>query len=251
MKKNNITEFDEYKSNNFNMPDNPEIEELSDEMIDAYLNAIDLETPDLWNRIEVGFEKEYSQMLSETNTNVIEFSNNTAVKKRKASRRYMGLVAAVILITIIAIPIMNLGGRTKSDTKSDNKTSDSVMDNATAKESMDEAPSFDNAYSESASDEAVSSGENYNVAEDDGAEKAPDDKILCANGNIIITEDEQYVLKIKDVISNDYEEYSFVSGDMIIIINPEIILKNDGFQDKLTLVEITINEDGHYEAKIK
>lgn len=261
MKKNNITEFDEY-NNNVNMPDNPEIEDISDEMIDAYLNAAAMETPDLWDKIEVGYNKEYAQIQKETNPNIIEFNADNKAKKRKIPKHYFGLVAAVLLIVIIAIPVMNMGDRTKSDKRS----SDSIA----KEESFDETPSYDEAYSEAASDEissneSVSASDESSYNESDSDEnvdngnytyhneqtKEPDtEKSLCVLGEVT-KQDGQYILEVKDIISNEYEEFSLVSGVKIIIVNYEEITGADNTKDEIILVDITINKEGIFEAKIK
>ncbi len=112
MKKNNITDINEYKKN---MSDstldaalkdvseaNADVEQLSDEMLEAYLDNIDMEIPDLWNRIETGFDAELSNSESKQ-TRVVKW------------RRYAGIAAAVLVIAI-AIPVVLLNNRSnKSD----------------------------------------------------------------------------------------------------------------------------------------
>lgn len=46
---------------NFSEYINPE-NELSEEMLQAYLDATDMETPDLWNRIDEGYALELQQI---------------------------------------------------------------------------------------------------------------------------------------------------------------------------------------------
>lgn len=134
MKKDNITDINEYRSlHNSDMGDNlnnaPDIleEELSEELIQAYLDAADIDTPKLWARVEAGFDREYADMLAtgaDLNNDYTQteeaYSKKTDTGKayrRVIAGKYIGMAAAVILIIILAIPAImsGFGGRTKSD----------------------------------------------------------------------------------------------------------------------------------------
>ena len=117
-----------------------EIEELNDEMLEAYLKLSDEQIPDLWNRIEAGYEEEIKTIKKVKN-------------KKHMVQKYIGLAAAVLFVVIIAIPVSGVMNNKKSDSRSDkveNKTADCVQISGN-----------DNSYYESAcGDEAY--GEMYN-----------------------------------------------------------------------------------------
>ena len=59
----NIIDLNEYKNSQ------EDIEamalDIPDELIDAYLNEVEINTPDLWSKIETGYEKELKLIDSE------------------------------------------------------------------------------------------------------------------------------------------------------------------------------------------
>lgn len=81
--------------------------DMTDEMFQTYIAAVDEETPDLWSRVERGFESEIIRMQSE----------KAAAPRRVIHwKRYMG-IAAVVLICMIAVPLFLMNGnKSKSDT---------------------------------------------------------------------------------------------------------------------------------------
>lgn len=87
---NNMVDFNQYVN-----PDN----ELSEEMLQAYLDATDMETPDLWSRIDAGFDSEVTQI------------NNEKKLNKKRNKKFITFIAAAVLLTLIALPIAMLGGR--------------------------------------------------------------------------------------------------------------------------------------------
>lgn len=101
-----------------------EIEELSEEMLEAYLNVTDEQIPDLWDRIETGYEKEIEQLGIKTESdNVIDIKSRAKTLRRK----YFSLAAAALFIIVIAIPVSSMMKQNKkSDTK--NKADDFAYD---------------------------------------------------------------------------------------------------------------------------
>lgn len=93
-------------------------EELTDEMLQAYLDNVDVETPDLWERIEAGFDVEI-----ENSADAKKNRTNGNTGGRQGLRRYAGLVAAIVVCAIV-IPVAMLSSNNKN-TKNDNVAYDS------------------------------------------------------------------------------------------------------------------------------
>lgn len=97
MKDNNVIDFNLI---------NEENNGISEEMLQAYMNATDIDTPDLWERIDAGFLPEYENYSKEQ-------VKQKKIKKQ-IKKKYFVMAAAVVLVVLIAIPVM-LGGRNKSE----------------------------------------------------------------------------------------------------------------------------------------
>lgn len=109
------------KTDNSNIYDINDIhneEELTDEMLQAYLDNVDVETPDLWERIEAGFDVEI-----ENSADAKKNRTNGNTGGRQGLRRYAGLVAAIVVCAIV-IPVAMLSSNNKN-TKNDNVAYDS------------------------------------------------------------------------------------------------------------------------------
>ncbi len=89
---------------------------LSKQELNAYLSMYDEDTPDLWERIEAGFEEEVN--LSE---NAKKYENKLVSLNKKVKRmRLATVIAACVLITVIAVPVfifsnMHMGRKSESD----------------------------------------------------------------------------------------------------------------------------------------
>lgn len=136
-----------------------------EEIINAYLNQLENDTPDLWDRIEAGLDAyENNGVVSSENTNNeskvanIETINRAEQKRRKKSPiKWIPTVvslAAVLLAAVIVIPYLAGNQRTKSD-------SSMIVNDAVSKDQT-QSPSYDAAadsYEESDAMEGVQ--ENY------------------------------------------------------------------------------------------
>lgn len=107
------------------MSGNKTTDDISDEMLKLYLAASDIETPDLWNRVEQGFEQEIANINHGNYDNravsMDNVKNSAGRKKKFVRRRYAGLAAAV-LICLIAVPVIALlrrENRQKGDVEMD------------------------------------------------------------------------------------------------------------------------------------
>ncbi|MGN0435337.1 MAG: hypothetical protein ACI4D8_01760 [Wujia sp.] len=77
----------------------PGEEMLSDAELEAFYQMAEQDTPDLWNRIETGYQNEI---------NLSKVVDMEAVRKKKVRRKYFGAVAAIVLVVLIAVPTMML-----------------------------------------------------------------------------------------------------------------------------------------------
>ena len=296
--------------------DNDNITELSDEMIQAYLDAADMDTPDLWSRIEDGFDREYADMQNEgmqtNNTsiqqdgmkqdddviNVPEIMENTSniendngsmdnvvqfgkYRFRAKKKKYFGIVAAVILVAIIAIPVLKLGsgGRTKSGDTIDNSVKgefeysgqDGV--DAAASDMMEESEeTYYSADMESAENSQGSDGIADSASADESAAANTKDseavtteasniteygsgveRQICVSGKFDILIDPTATIvmfEVSKVVSNEYDEYDIKPGDRIVVWNAEyVIWHKEALPESNVVFElVSMRDDGLYEA---
>lgn len=115
------------------MHENDDINEIiqDEELTRQYLKAVDLETPDLWDRIEAGisetskvvsFNKDTDSMDTQTQKNLYQGTEQgKAQREKKLHKRkpYMKLLAAAAALLILVVPAwMMLGGnRSKEEDK--------------------------------------------------------------------------------------------------------------------------------------
>lgn len=162
--KNANTQMNAYNQNNqYNQMNDyiPDLDmyEANQDQMDAdikmlYQQSASMDVPDLWNRIEAGFDQEM-----------------VTVKKiqKKRTYRMAGLVAAVVLAVVIAIPVLNMNNRTKDDVME--MTTSAVKEEITEATKDDEAAGDSYAYDtdmevmEDASDDVVMS-EDVDMTED-------------------------------------------------------------------------------------
>ncbi len=97
MKDNNVIDFNLISEENNG---------ISEEMLQAYMDAADIDTPDLWERIDEGFLPEYENYSKE--------QVKQEKTKKQIKKKYFVMAAAVVLVVLIAVPVM-LGGRNKSE----------------------------------------------------------------------------------------------------------------------------------------
>lgn len=100
------------------------IEEMSDEMINSYVDAIGGMTPNLWDRIEAGYEEEIQK------SKTIDFA---AAKARR--RKMLGACAAAVALVAIAVPTMILTRNASTKDKDDTEVITTVKSDFTLNES--------------------------------------------------------------------------------------------------------------------
>ncbi len=122
--------------------DNEELEKL-------YMEALNADVPDYWDKIEAGIAKEKQPAKAD----IISFDAARAKKPEKAKlkTKHAGLIAAAVLMIAVAVPVLalGLGSRKKNDSKSltydsaesvsGDKADDAVMEEYEAAEATTEA----------------------------------------------------------------------------------------------------------------
>ena len=215
---NNMVDFNQYVN-----PDN----ELSEEMLQAYLDATDMETPDLWSRIDAGFDSEVTQI------------NNEKKLNKKRNKKFITFIAAAVLLTLIALPIAMLGGRSNEkdmvtegikdediafEAEAESAAADMDATEASFEENaaMDEVPAEDAEESDNEASIITDSAEN-------AVESAPSEE-LEEDADEEITEPEGEVRAYKAFLFRDsdgyyvcisYDELTFFfeEGDYVLIKN--------------------------------
>lgn len=257
MEKNNVTNLNEYKSE-YLFEDN--IEQMTPEMLEAYERAMDMNTPDLWSRIEAGYDREYATIESERKLE----------KKRRT--KTLTAIAAAILIIVIAVPVMTMQNskkeskgkdKTKNDEKNDYislestnaylEDSEMVSDVQGANPETDLNEKYENvAESESIADNAEAEKENSGS---NGRDNVTDERVIVVRGRFRDVGEDRLELVVDSVDKNEYEEYFVETEDIILIKNPLKIWVMDShwmyYGANVELDSVTVNSEGKYEARIK
>lgn len=227
-------------------------EELTDEMIQAYLDNADIGTPDLWGRIEVGFDAEI-----ENSVDLEESSKkNHNDGGRRGLRRYAGIAAAIVVCAIV-IPVAMLSNNNKNvkneeiDSKDyyDNAADDSditeVQESAEmADESMDMMP-------ESADMTDDIAGDIQQAASSEGSTVLVTLEYVTADNGT----DNVYAT-VQKVISDSGDVRLLADGDVITFINQDQFeemykaynKRADG-EYEIVVTDVTESEDGSYMAR--
>ena len=238
------------KTDNNNIYDINDIhneEELTDEMLQAYLDNVDVETPDLWERIEAGFDVEI-----ENSADAKKNRTNGNTGGRQGLRRYAGLVAAIVVCAIV-IPVAMLSSNNKN-TKNDNAAYDS--DITAAQESAEMAD--DIAEDIQQADSAL----NQNSVSTDCIKA--DDACNQESLTVLVTVEyatadngiENVLATVHKVISYSEDVKLLEDGDVITFINQDEFeemykaynKKTDG-EYEIAVTDVTESGDGSYVAR--
>ena len=145
-----IVDLTEYKDNQEDIE--MMAEDIPDEVLEAYIKEVENSTPDLWSKIEIGYEKE-----------LMSIDNERKLRKKKT----IGIIAAAALITLIAVPVAILSNFNSKENKSDSSIISTVSDKDDAvyyDYAADEMPEFADSddyerFDESAAEETDSENE--------------------------------------------------------------------------------------------
>lgn len=266
---NNITDINKYRENimpdssgfNINEPGVP-VEFVSEEFVNSYLQATSYNTPDLWSRIDAGFE--------------IEAQNVKSKQKQKYKRvsKVVGFVAAAALITIIALPIMKLS----TDSKKEMATESTVMENSVMKDEVNDSVAMEAPYEGAASDSVeemvtessssqspmVDDGTNNQLNMDADSETELEAQLKDIQGiqtdarklKIIVefdfSNENQVVVKITSNVSSEYTEFDINVDDKVILSNPLYIYAMDSmlYTAEITLDSVTVDAEGNITGRI-
>ena len=179
------------------------IEIMPNEMQDAYNSIVSNETPDLWSRIEAGYESEYCNFRKEKH-------QKKAYKHKKA----IVSLAAAILVFLIAVPVASMFSRQK-------KSSDYAgKEDLYMEDKNDTNMNINENIHEQADAEIC---EEINNNQETAAESNEID-VLEADCNINYVDDNHIEFIIRTVISNE-SGINIGEGDAIAVENSGIIPK--------------------------
>lgn len=261
------------KTDNNNIYDINDIhneEELTDEMLQAYLDNVDVETPDLWERIEAGFDVEI-----ENSADAKKNRTNGNTGGRQGLRRYAGLVAAIVVCAIV-IPVAMLSNNNKN-TKNDELYSKDYYDNAAydsditetqesaeiADESMDMMPESADMTDDIAQDiQQADSALNQNSVSTDCIKS--DDAYNQESLTVLVTleyvtadnDTENVLATVHKVISDSEDVKLLEDGDVITFLNQDEFeemykaynKKTDG-EYEIVVTDVTEFGNGSYVAR--
>lgn len=254
-KDNNITNINEYRERmmpdasafNINEPSGS-VEYISEELINSYVWELGNNTPDLWSRIEAGFEEEAKDVIRE--------------RKKNSARvwKTFGYVAAAVLITIIAIPVMKLGTNSEKSEDTMMMTESTTELSGEKSESVAmEAPSESYVESEGAKQEDnVVTNDSQSLEEGSNDIVAikgiqTDARQLKIQGKFIFDDDADIVkFSIKVINDNSYEELVINVGDEITLSNPLFVQTMDSMliETEITLDSIGFDDAGNLTGRI-
>ena len=250
-----------------------QVEFVSDEMVNAYMQTVDMQTPDLWSRIEAGFETENAELIKERKL------------KQARNKKLIGFAAAAVLITVIAIPILSansidkeekmssdyrnevvqeMGQSMESEMVADEMTTEAYLEDS-AYESVNESGELqdDSSFSQLPHEdqssfednEIIPSGIVLGTEEDvlDVEGVQTDSRTITVEGEFVYSEGTSDMsFEITKVGDNEYDELEIKLGDNIILINPDYIhvMSIDIGRVRLTFDSVKIDDFGNIIARI-
>ncbi len=229
-KDNNITENTYNNMVDFNQFVNTD-NELSEEMLQAYLDVADMDTPDLWSRIDAGYDRE-----------VIHINDEKKINK-KHNKKIISFIAAAVLLTLIALPVVMLGGRSNEK----DMVTEKAKDEEIAFEAADTESAADMEYAEAAVEENEATMEMVEAPAENAVVSAPTEEV-DGEADEEITEPEGEVRAYKAFLFRDSDGYYiYISHDELTFFFEEddtILIKNhDEFEQMME--ETNIEIDGY------
>ena len=250
----NLTEYKDSREDIDNM-----VEDIPDDILNEYLKQVENDTPDLWSRIDAGFDKEI---------NLIDSENKA--RRRKTA----GFIAAAVLIVVIAIPIAvlnvtnNKKGKDSKTTEKDSQNNVRMEDNYVEEAAESDDSDYDSydMYDTEASDVEASDAEFYNgdASKDDTATDYPTSgEAFDSDQNSISTDNreaedskaEEDVLDSEIAKEVVYKEIAYVNNGKVKEENipPEYNIseqiQNDFcnyLEDELTVIQSENDENTDY-----
>ena len=238
------------KTDNNNIYDINDIhneEELTDEMLQAYLDNVDVETPDLWERIEAGFDVEI-----ENSADAKKNRTNGNTGGRQGLRRYAGLVAAIVVCAIV-IPVAMLSSNNKN-TKNDNVAYDSDITAAPESAEMADDIAEDIQQADSALNQNSVSTDC--IKADDAYNQESLTVLVTLEYATADNDTENVLATVQKVISYSEDVKLLEEGDVITFINQDEFeemykaynKKTDG-EYEIAVTDVTESGNGSYVAR--
>ena len=238
------------KTDNNNIYDINDIhneEELTDEMLQAYLDNVDVETPDLWERIEAGFDVEI-----ENSADAKKNRTNGNTGGRQGLRRYAGLVAAIVVCAIV-IPVAMLSSNNKN-TKNDNVAYDSDITAAPESAEMADDIAEDIQQADSALNQNSASSDC--IKADDAYNQESLTVLVTLEYATADNDTENVLATVQKVISYSEDVKLLEEGDVITFINQDEFeemykaynKKTDG-EYEIVVTDVTESGNGSYVAR--
>lgn len=238
------------KTDNNNIYDINDIhneEELTDEMLQAYLDNVDVETPDLWERIEAGFDVEI-----ENSADAKKNRTNGNTGGRQGLRRYAGLVAAIVVCAIV-IPVAMLSSNNKN-TKNDNVAYDSDITAAPESAEMADDIAEDIQQADSALNQNSVSTDC--IKADDSCNQESLTVLVTLEYVTADNDTENVLATVQKVISYSEDVKLLEEGDVITFINQDEFeemykaynKKTDG-EYEIAVTDVTESGNGSYVAR--
>ncbi|MDD6327260.1 MAG: hypothetical protein Q4D54_00725 [Eubacteriales bacterium] len=199
---------------------------LSNEMLNEYMNVSSQDTPDLWSRIDVGFDRELAMMRNEQaqNSTIIQF------QRKRTVRRIIISIAALIVICLIALPVINRKSAIKSEEH--NKT-----DSGTKIELVPESSREDVAETDSACCEDTQASFEGDAADNHVPEAAGGQSIDSGNEDTQRVFDDFRVsgyvcmdiagavyIYVQDVISQETSAINLSDGNLILLVDSDMVI---------------------------
>lgn len=238
------------KTDNNNIYDINDIhneEELTDEMLQAYLDNVDVETPDLWERIEAGFDVEI-----ENSADAKKNRTNGNTGGRQGLRRYAGLVAAIVVCAIV-IPVAMLSSNNKN-TKNDNVAYDS--DITAAQESAEMADDIAEDIQQADSALNQNSASSDCIKADDAYNQESLTVLVTLEYATADNDTENVLATVQKVISYSEDVKLLEDGDVITFINQDefeemykAYNKKTDDEYEIAVTDVTESGNGSYVAR--
>lgn len=238
------------KTDNNNIYDINDIhneEELTDEMLQAYLDNVDVETPDLWERIEAGFDVEI-----ENSADAKKNRTNGNTGGRQGLRRYAGLVAAIVVCAIV-IPVAMLSSNNKN-TKNDNVAYDS--DITAAQESAEMADDIAEDIQQADSALNQNSVSTDCIKADDSCNQESLTVLVTLEYATADNDTENVLATVQKVISYSEDVKLLEDGDVITFINQDefeemykAYNKKTDDEYEIAVTDVTESGNGSYVAR--
>lgn len=188
----------------------------------AYQAQREQEIPDLWDRIEQGFEEETKQLKR---------------NKRNIRTRYMVLAAAVVLAIVIAVPILMHESRgKKSEEAHDNGMHMNVMEDTQA--------GYDVAESAEEEKGAAESAESVEESADDATE-CPDDDLQMSDETYATDGTGNTDMGNEDMSENADSEEPYMS-----LLAGDDVIPDGSYGDIRCILLQEVNADGEYGNRV-